>query len=481
MPTFKEDLHLGHEVALVNTDDIRNKAVTTEKLDDEAVTTEKIADGAVTNEKIADNTIVGSKFADNSIDNDKVVDGTLSGAKFLDDSISGTKIQDNTIPGSKLADGSIESVDIKDNTLEGSKLVDNTIDGSKIKDNQIESRHLLDNSIPAEKSKNNTIESIDLKDGTLSGTKIKDNTIESAKLADNAVTTDKLAAGAVTTAKLNDGAVNTGKLDSEAVTTTKIADGAVTTAKMDDEAVTTAKLADGSVTTAKLADGLITELQTVTDATPTENSVKPIQSGGVYDALQEVNTKINALSSGVKVSLTISPSTIYKDVSQSITLTGTMTNGTPTSMKLFDGSTELKATATSPITHTMSVTQSTNSKSYSVQGVTLGMTLNAQASVNARYPIYYGFGANASAVAVAANKYAATTSALHTYSKTASANGQHFYILVPSDISNPSEFSMGGAPFVMTSSSQTIDGVSYTVYESGGTYNSGKQLSVTAQ
>lgn len=37
MPTYREDLHLGHKVSLIESDDIANKAVTPEKLSDEAV------------------------------------------------------------------------------------------------------------------------------------------------------------------------------------------------------------------------------------------------------------------------------------------------------------------------------------------------------------------------------------------------------------------------------------------------------------
>ena len=197
--------------------------------------------------------------------------------------------------------------------------------------------------------------------------------------------------------------------------------------------------------------------------------------------INEINTKIDALSSGVKVSLAISPSTIYKGSDQSVTLTGTMTNGTPTVMKLMDGNTQLKATTTSPITHQLTANILTNTKSYQVIGETLGLTLNASASLNARYPIYYGFGSNASSVASNANRYSPTTSAAHTYEKTSSTNGQSFYILIPTDITDVSNFVMNGAPFVMDDvSTQTINGVSYKVHKSSNTYNSGTTIKVTA-
>lgn len=44
MPTYKEDLHLGHKVTLWETDDIADGAITTEKIADNAVTEEKLSE-----------------------------------------------------------------------------------------------------------------------------------------------------------------------------------------------------------------------------------------------------------------------------------------------------------------------------------------------------------------------------------------------------------------------------------------------------
>lgn len=66
-----------------------------------------------------------------------------------------------------------------------------------------------------------------------------------------------------------------------------IADQAVTTDKIADNNVTEDKLADKAVTTDKLADDTITELTTIMDSEPVEGSVKPIQSGGVFEALMD--------------------------------------------------------------------------------------------------------------------------------------------------------------------------------------------------
>lgn len=59
MPTFKRDLYLGRDVALIKGDDIDNGAVTTEKLADKAVTADKLADG--TYDSIAEHFPIATK------------------------------------------------------------------------------------------------------------------------------------------------------------------------------------------------------------------------------------------------------------------------------------------------------------------------------------------------------------------------------------------------------------------------------------
>lgn len=268
-------------------------AIDTPKLADGAITTEKLADLAVIAQKIMNGAITTDKIANGAITNEKIANNTIQGAAFAANSITTDKIVDGTVTGDKLADGSIQSVDIKDNTLSGSKFIDGSISGSKIQDDVIESKHLLDNSIPASKIKDGSIESIDIKDGTLDGVKIKDNTIESAKLANNAITTDKIIDNSITTGKIANDAVTEDKIVDDSITTAKIANSSVTTDKIVDEAITEDKLANGAVTTAKLADGLISEIQNITDAAPTTGSVKPVQSGGVKTAIDNVAFSTN--------------------------------------------------------------------------------------------------------------------------------------------------------------------------------------------
>lgn len=206
----------------------------------------------------------------------------------------------------------------------------------------------------------------------------------------------------------------------------------------------------------------------------TQDSEDLITSGAVYSMM-------NAISSGAGVSASASPSVIYKNTATNVSVSATMKNSLlASSIQIKDGSTvEHSGTNTNSISKTLSLNLSAD-KTYNIVATYQGMTFNASVKVSARYPIYVGMGTSASAVAVSANRLTARTSASGTYTKSATANGQHFYILAPSDVLALSNFTMGGAPFAMTSTTQTINGISYNVYESGATYNSGTQVNVTA-
>lgn len=57
MPTYREDLHLGHAVPTTDTADIVNGAITEEKMANDSVSTRTIQDGAVTEPKLADDAV----------------------------------------------------------------------------------------------------------------------------------------------------------------------------------------------------------------------------------------------------------------------------------------------------------------------------------------------------------------------------------------------------------------------------------------
>lgn len=95
-------------------------------------------------------------------------------------------------------------------------------------------------------------------------------------------------------------------------------------------------------------------------------------------------------------------------------------------------------------------------------------------------PIYCGFGTSETDVAIDANKLSPRTSASGTYAKTSANDNVNFIILVPKTLPGLSLFTMGGAPFVMNTSSVVINNHDYYMYKSGGVYMSGTEVKVQA-
>lgn len=105
---------------------------------------------------------------------------------------------------------------------------------------------------------------------------------------------------------------------------------------------------------------------------------------------------------------------------------------------------------------------------------------SALSKVTMVLPIYYGFGTTEPDIAIAANKLSPRLSASGTYAKTSAKDDVNFIILAPKTLPKLTNFTMGGAPFVMETSSVTINGKDYYMYKSGGIYMSGTEVKVQA-
>lgn len=95
-------------------------------------------------------------------------------------------------------------------------------------------------------------------------------------------------------------------------------------------------------------------------------------------------------------------------------------------------------------------------------------------------PIYYGFGTKETDIVIAANKLSPRLSASGTYAKTSAKDDVNFIILAPKTLPKLTNFTMGGAPFVMETSSVSINGKDYYMYKSGAVYMNGATLNVQA-
>lgn len=105
---------------------------------------------------------------------------------------------------------------------------------------------------------------------------------------------------------------------------------------------------------------------------------------------------------------------------------------------------------------------------------------SATAKVVMVLPVYFGFGTSETDVAITGNKLEPRTSATGVYEKTSPTDDVNFIILVPKTLECLSLFTMGGAPFVMNTSSVVINGKDYYMYNSGGIYMSGTTVRVQA-
>lgn len=105
---------------------------------------------------------------------------------------------------------------------------------------------------------------------------------------------------------------------------------------------------------------------------------------------------------------------------------------------------------------------------------------SATSKVTMVLPIYYGFGTTETDIAIAANKLSPRLSASGTYAKTSAKDDVNFIILAPKTLPKLTNFTMGGAPFVMETSSVTINVKDYYMYKSGAIYMNGTTLNVQA-
>ena len=182
---------------------------------------------------------------------------------------------------------------------------------------------------------------------------------------------------------------------------------------------------------------------------------------------------------GLKVSGSVSPNIGYRDVATTITVNGSCSGVQPDTLSIIDQSdTTLKSVSNaSSISCQLSAT---NNASFTIRATYAGNAFNATASYAARYPVYCGFGTTVTEVFNDTHKLSARTTAAGTYKANATADGQHYFILVPTGVTVPTQFSMGGAPYVMNSTTQTLGGIAYTILQSGASYNTGSPVNIVA-
>ena len=177
--------YLFAQIGSAGTSVIPDGAVTYAKLHrvegEEAVDTDAIRDGAVTTAKIDDGAVTADKLAAGALDTAALADGAVTEAKLANSSVGENQLKSGCVTSYKLGNQSVVEARIADGAVTATKLGDGAVTEAKL--------------------------------GALA--------VTSGKLAASAVVEAKIAAGAVTAAKLGSGAVTTEKIYNGAVTYAK--------------------------------------------------------------------------------------------------------------------------------------------------------------------------------------------------------------------------------------------------------------------
>lgn len=198
--------------------------------------------------------------------------------------------------------------------------------------------------------------------------------------------------------------------------------------------------------------------------------------------IEKLKAQLNAITLGVKASISTSVSNFYKGEETEVTVTGKIS---PTllegyTVNLYKGAVDgtlLSSSTDSSCVYTETITGDTT---YGVKVIYNGTPYTAVTKISSYHPIYYGFGENYNTVVSDGEKVRPTSSAKGNYKGTAETDGVNYFILVPNGVTKPTSFTMGGAPFNMSSTEEMINNVIYTVFKSGSVFNNGGSVDITA-
>ena len=187
----------------------------------------------------------------------------------------------------------------------------------------------------------------------------------------------------------------------------------------------------------------------------------------------DIDKRIEALENNARITLSVTPSVIHRNVTTSITIRANAYGFIPESFSItYNGqeiaSNEGKTSVTATIEASSSVT-------LSAKAIYGGRNYTASASVKAVGVIYYGFMNETENVT---KTLSPRTSALGNYQLESTLDNAKFFIMIPHDMSFPSSITMGGTPYVMDMTETEKDGESYYMLTSGATYNAGAEINI---
>ena len=173
------DLNANHEQLLFAAQEEQNQTVQTQD----------IKDGAITSAKILDGTIVAGDLATNSVTTAKIPDNAVTMAKLA----SGTLPSDVAVNSANITDLSVATADIANDAVTGAKIADDSINSEHYVDGSIDTAHIADSQVTTAKLANTNVTDAKLASNSVTTSKITDANVTTVKIADSNVTLAKLA------------------------------------------------------------------------------------------------------------------------------------------------------------------------------------------------------------------------------------------------------------------------------------------------
>ena len=190
--------------------------------------------------------------------------------------------------------------------------------------------------------------------------------------------------------------------------------------------------------------------------------------------ISDIEKRIEALENNARITLSVSPSIIYRNVKSSITIRATAYGFTPETFSITYNNGQQIASEEGKTSVTATI-EASSSVTLSAKAIYGGRNYTASASVKAVGVIYYGFMNETENVT---KTLSPRTSALGNYQLVSTLDNAKFFIMIPHDMSFPSSITMGGTPYVMDMTETEKDGERYYMLTSGATYNAGAEINI---
>ena len=189
--------------------------------------------------------------------------------------------------------------------------------------------------------------------------------------------------------------------------------------------------------------------------------------------ITDIDKRIEALENNARITLSVTPSVIHRNVTTSITIRANAYGFVPESFAInHNGQQIASEEGKTSVTATIEASSSVTLSAKAIYG---GRNYTASASVKGVGVIYYGFMNETENVT---KTLSPRTSALGNYQLVSTLDNAKFFIMIPNDMSFPSSITMGGTPYVMDMTETEKDGEAYYLLTSGATYNTGAEINI---